>query len=135
MIICGVIITGKSALKGVKAKGDQAYGRAREDAKRRRKISEERKAKRAKMREQEQKAAKNTNSNEKRSDHRVTGVSLATRLSDKFQSPEMKEIKSNPEMIPEEDKTKKQPDYCPETLYSVYLLTNNKLHKLKSQGT
>ena len=111
MIICGVIITGKSALKGVKAKGDQAYGRAREDAKRRRKISEERKAKRAKMREQEQKAAKNTNSNEKRSDHRVTGVSLATRLSDKFQSPEMKEIKSNPEMIPAEDKTKKQPDF------------------------
>ena len=92
MIICGVIITGKSALKGVKAKGDQAYGRAREDAKKRRKISEERKAKRAKMREQEQKAAKNTNSNEKRSDHRVTGVSLATRLSDKFQSPEMKEV-------------------------------------------
>ena len=40
MIICGVIITGKSALKGVKAKGDQAYGRAREDAKKRRKISE-----------------------------------------------------------------------------------------------
>ena len=111
MIICGVIITGKSALKGVKAKGDQAYGRAREDAKRRRKISEERKVKRAKMREQEQKAAKNTNPNEKRSDHRVTGVSLATRLSDKFQSPEMKEIKSNPEMIPEEDKTKKQPDF------------------------
>ena len=111
MIICGVIITGKSALKGVKAKGDQAYGRAREDAKKRRKISEERKAKRAKMREQEQKAAKNTNSNEKRSDHRVTGVSLATRLSDKFQSPEMKEIKSDPEMIPAEDKTKKQPDF------------------------
>ena len=111
MIICGVIITGKSALKGVKAKGDQAYGRAREDAKRRRKISEERKAERAKMREQEQRGAKNTNSNEKRSDHRVTGVSLATRLSDKFQSPEMKEIKSNPEMIPEEDKTKKQPDF------------------------
>lgn len=110
MIICGVIITGKSALKGVKAKGDQAYGRAREDAKRRRKISEERKAKRAKMREQEQKAAKNTNSNEKRSDHRVTGVSLATRLSDKFQSPEMKEIKSNPEMMSAEDK-KQQPDF------------------------
>lgn len=111
MIICGVIITGKSALKGVKAKGDQAYGRAREDAKRRRKISEERKAERAKMREQEQKAAKNTKSNEKRSDHRVTGVSLATRLSDKFQSPEMKEIKSDPEMMPAEDKTKKQPDF------------------------
>ena len=110
MIICGVIITGKSALKGVKAKGDQAYGRAREDAKRRRKISEERKAKRAKMREQEQKAAKNTNSNEKRSDHRVTGVSLATRLSDKFQSPEMKEIKSDPEMMPAEDK-KQHPDF------------------------
>ena len=110
MIICGVIITGKSALKGVKAKGDQAYGRAREDAKRRRKISEERKAKRAKMREQEQRAAKNTKSNEKRSDHRVTGVSLATRLSDKFQSPEMKEIKSDPEMMPAEDK-KQHPDF------------------------
>ena len=62
------------------------------------------------MREQEQKAAKNTNSNEKRSDHRVTGVSLATRLSDKFQSPEMKEIKSNPEMMSAEDK-KQQPDF------------------------
>ena len=110
MIICGVIITGKSALKGVKAKGDQAYGRAREDAKRRRKISEERKAERAKMREQEQRGAKNTKSNEKRSDHRVTGVSLATRLSDKFQSPEMKEIKSDPEMMPAEDK-KQQPEF------------------------
>ena len=110
MIICGVIITGKSALKGVKAKGDQAYGRAREDAKRRREISEERKAERAKMREQEQRAAKNTKSNEKRSDHRVTGVSLATRLSDKFQSPEMKEIKSDPEMMPAEDK-KQHPDF------------------------
>ena len=110
MIICGVIITGKSALKGVKAKGDQAYGRAREDAKRRRKISEERKAERAKMREQEQRGAKNTKSNEKRSDHRVTGVSLATRLSDKFQSPEMKEIKSDPEMMPAEDK-KQQPNF------------------------
>ncbi len=110
MIICGVIITGKSALKGVKAKGDQAYDRAREDAKRRRKISEERKAERAKMREQEQRGAKNTKSNEKRSDHRVTGVSLATRLSDKFQSPEMKEIKSDPEMMPAEDK-KQQPEF------------------------
>lgn len=37
--------------------------------------------------------------------------------------------------FPGKKKTKKQPDYCPETLYSVYLLTNNKLHKLKSQGT
>jgi len=34
-----------------------------------------------------------------------------------------------------EEKTKKQPDYCPETHYSVYLLTNNKLHELKSQET
>ena len=34
MIICLVIITGKSALKGVKAGSDKAYARAKEDARR-----------------------------------------------------------------------------------------------------
>ena len=120
MIICSVVITGKSALKGVKAKSDEAYDRAREDAQRRRKISEERKAERAKIREQERRDAekkqkaparnsKSFKNNEKRSDHRVAGVSFATMLSDKFQSPEMKEIKTEPEPLPAEEK--KQPEF------------------------
>ena len=121
MIICGVIITGKSALKGVKAKSGQAYGRAKEDAERRKKVSEARKAERIKMREQEQRDAekkqknladhkRSSKNNEKRSDHRVAGVSFATMLSDKFQSPEMKEIKSEPEPLVAEDKIQ-QPDF------------------------
>ena len=99
MIICGVIITGKSVLKGVKAKSDQAYGRAKDDAARRKKISAERKSERQKSRE-----------HEKRSDRHVTGVSFATMLSDKFHSPEMKEITSEPDIHEIENK-KQPPDF------------------------
>lgn len=42
MIICLVIITGKSALKGVKAQGGKAYDKARKDAERRREQAQER---------------------------------------------------------------------------------------------
>ena len=41
MIICLVIITGKSALRGVKAGSDKAYARAREDARRHKELAEE----------------------------------------------------------------------------------------------
>ena len=47
MIICLVIITGKSALKGVKNHGGKVYDRAKQDALRRRETAEERR----KMRE------------------------------------------------------------------------------------
>ena len=41
MIICLVIITGKSALRGVKAGSDKAYARAREDARRHKELAED----------------------------------------------------------------------------------------------
>ena len=64
------------------------------------------------MREQDKKLPKTQNSNEKRSvSPRNGSFSGNQSFLNKFQSPEMKEIKSNPEMIPEEDKTKKQPDF------------------------
>ena len=53
MIICMVIITGKSALKGVTERGGQAYGRAREDAARRRELHETRRLNRIKEEEKE----------------------------------------------------------------------------------
>lgn len=58
MIICFVIMTGKSLLKGVKESGDRAYGKAKEDSARRRKIAKERREERSKERERlrEQKA-------------------------------------------------------------------------------
>lgn len=46
MIICLVVITGKSALGGVKKQSDKAYNKAKEDAKRRREIAEERRKER-----------------------------------------------------------------------------------------
>ena len=114
MIICGVVITGKSILKGVKESSDRAYDRAREDAARRKKAAEQRKKEREKLREQENKskeknvkAAKNS---EKRADHRVAGVSFNTILSGKSNSPEMREIISEPE-IPTEQMSKKQPEF------------------------
>ena len=52
MIICLVIITGKSALRGVKAGSDKAYARAREDARRHKELAEERKRERMEQRTQ-----------------------------------------------------------------------------------
>ncbi len=52
MIICLVIITGKSALKGVKAGSDKAYARAKEDARRHKEHAEVRKRERMEQREQ-----------------------------------------------------------------------------------
>ena len=55
MIICLVIITGKSALKGVKAGSDKAYVRAKEDARRHKEHAEVRKRERMEQREQREK--------------------------------------------------------------------------------
>ncbi len=85
MIICLVVITGKSLLKGVKEQSNKAYGRAREDSMRRRQAAEERKKEREKMNQ----AAPQNKGKKKRSEKRVEGVSFNTMIADK--APEIKE--------------------------------------------
>lgn len=86
-IICAVVITGKSALKGVKNQGGKAYSRAKEDAARRKRAVEERR------RENEESPYEKRNprpKGKKRQDHHVAGVSFDTELSRK--TPDMREL-------------------------------------------
>ncbi len=76
MIICLVVITGKSLLKGVKEQSNKAYGRAKEDSVRRRQAAEERKKEREKTR---QTIPQNTGGKKRREKH-VEGVSFNTTL-------------------------------------------------------
>ena len=96
MIICLVIITGKSALKGVKAQGGKAYDKARKDAERRREQAQERK----KIKEAQPKQSRAG----KRSEKHVEGVSFDTTIAKK--SPNVKELTIDPM---EEDRMK-EPD-------------------------
>ena len=50
MVICVVLITEKSILKGMKIGGEKAYDRAREDMQKRKEEAEERRARREAMR-------------------------------------------------------------------------------------
>lgn len=86
MIICLVIITGKSALKGVKAQGGKAYDKARKDAERRREQAQERK----KIKEAQPKQSRAG----KRSEKHVEGVSFDTTIAKK--SPNVKELTIDP---------------------------------------
>lgn len=92
MIICCVIITGKSLLQGVKTQSGKAYDKAKEDNARRRKEAELRR----KEREQEKKKTTGNSEKEKkkRTDKHAVGVSFATTLTGK--SPDMKEIAPEP---------------------------------------
>ncbi|MEY8283950.1 DNA translocase FtsK [Lachnospiraceae bacterium 50-23] len=93
MIICFVIITGKSLIKGMKTQGDKAYGKAKEDSARRRKQAEERK----KAREAERETAprkRETSRTKKRTDKRVEGVSFNTTISEV--SPDVRELEDRP---------------------------------------
>ena len=93
MIICFVIITGKSLIKGMKTQGDKAYGKAKEDSARRRKLAEERK----KAREAERETAprkRETTRTKKRTDKRVEGVSFNTTISEA--SPDVRELEDRP---------------------------------------
>ncbi len=86
-IICAVVITGKSALKGVKNQGGKAYSKAKEDAARRKRAVEERR------RENEESPYEKRNprpKGKKRQDHHVAGVSFDTELSRK--TPDMREL-------------------------------------------
>ena len=82
MIICIVIITGKSVLNGVRAKGGKAYDKARQDAVRFKERTQSMKI--------PQSAAKTQNRRKNRRDHHVEGVSFDTTLSKK--SPEVREL-------------------------------------------
>lgn len=87
MIICTVIITGKSVLGGMKNQGNKAYEKARLDAARRKEEQQERK----KNRIQEQQASMKE---KRRRDHYVEGVSFDTTLTGK--SPNIRELAVNP---------------------------------------
>jgi S-DNA-T family DNA segregation ATPase FtsK/SpoIIIE len=78
MIICLVIITGKSALKGVRNHSGKVYDRAKQDAMRRRELVRERRM----MKDDEPKEAKRAVSKKprKRSDRHVEGVSFNTEI-------------------------------------------------------
>lgn len=81
IIICLVVITGKSAIGGVKKQSGKAYNKAKEDAKRRKEAAE------AKRREREvymQEEAKKRPAPEKtrRADRHVEGVSFNTTITD-----------------------------------------------------
>ena len=92
MIICFVIITGKSALKGVKKQSEKAYDRAREDAARRHEATQSRKT----LKQQNTHAT-----GKKRADRHVEGVSFDTTLGEKTKSPDIKELKAKPEEEPQ----------------------------------
>lgn len=92
-IICLVIITEKSFIRGVKKGSEKAYSSAKQDAKKRKEQAELRREKRAQ--EREQKAAEKER---KRKDNTVSGVSFDTTLVKK--SPEMRKI-TPPEDVPD----------------------------------
>ena len=94
MIICLVIITGKSALKGVKAGSDKAYARAKEDARRHKEHAEVRKRERMEQREKERAAAAADSGMHRRRDKHVEGVSFDTSIAKK--SPEVRELPIDP---------------------------------------
>lgn len=96
MIICLVIITGKSALRGVKAGSDKAYALAREDARRHKELAEERKRERMAQRAQRERerAEAEASGTAKRRDKHVEGVSFDTSIAKK--SPEVRELPIDP---------------------------------------
>lgn len=101
MIICIVLITEKSALKSVKAGSGKAYIRAKEDAKRRKQLSEERRREReiqrAQREAQQEKAASQKEMDDntaKRREKYVEGVSFDTSIAKK--SPEVRELPIDP---------------------------------------
>lgn len=91
MIICLVVITGKSALKGVRSQSGKVYDRARRDAARRREQAEERR----RIRETRAMEAENDRPrSRRRSDRHVEGVSFDTEIAKK--SPDVKELTVKP---------------------------------------
>lgn len=103
LIICLVIITGKSALKGMQKGGNRAYEKAKKDAIRRKELSETRRLEREKLlakqekAEQEEQEEQETPYDEKpkgkkRRDKLVDGVTFDTTLGNKKKKFNMHEL-------------------------------------------
>ncbi len=102
LIICLVIITGKSALKGMQKGGNRAYEKAKKDAIRRKELSETRRLEREKLLAEQEKAEKEEQGEgtsydlkpkgKKRRDNIVDGVSFDTTLGSKKKKFNMHEL-------------------------------------------
>ena len=90
MVICVVLITEKSILKGMKIGGEKAYDRAREDMQKRKEEAEERRARREAM----------------RVDYQVSGVSFNSTVGEKRERGRKKQ-KKKPEKDAKESTEKK----------------------------
>lgn len=105
MIICMVVITGKSALKSVKRQGGRAYTRARSGNARRREIARERQELRKKEAAAKEAKGEKESRRTRRKDRHVEGVSFDTTLAKK--SPDVRELKPAESIL----KPKEQPVY------------------------
>ena len=120
-IICLVVITGKSALSGVKHQSGKAYEKAKKDAARRKELSETRRLERQKLKEEKMmktedgRSAKESAS-KKRRDNIVDGVSFDTTLKKTaaVKEPKVKELKAEVELDEAkktEEKAAKKPEF------------------------
>ena len=103
MIICLVVITGKSALKSVKNQGNKAYERTKGDVERRKKAAQERRREQPDGKETQKKVQSKI---PKRRDHYVEGVSFDTALAKK--TPDMRELTVD---VIEEEKPEEAPGF------------------------
>ncbi len=108
MIICMVVITGKSALKGVKKQSGRAYARAKSGNARRREMARERQELRKKEAAKEAKAGKEPKRT-RRKDRHVEGVSFDTTLARK--SPDVRELKPAEDILKPAESPKNQTAY------------------------
>ncbi len=95
MIICIIIITGKSILKGIKSQSGKAYDKAKADAERRKASAAEKR--------------KTQESEKKRRGQRVEGVSFDTTLVKK--SPDIKELTASSQKEDVEEKSEKETQF------------------------
>ena len=109
IIICMVLITGKSLLKPVRTGSGRAYDLAKQDAARRKEFRDNRRELRRQEQErrmeerleEQKKQLQDGRREEKRKDKRVAGVSFATTLGNKAdkKSPELRELKTEAEKL------------------------------------
>lgn len=103
MIICLVVITGKSALKSVKKQGSRAYERTKVDVEKRKKAAQERRREQTDNRRASQKAGAKV---QRRRDNYVEGVSFDTELAKK--TPDIRELTVD---VIDEEKTPATPEF------------------------
>lgn len=115
MIICMVVITGKSALKGVRQQGDKAYTRAKAGNARRKEKTKARQESKEKEIAAIRAAQASAAGRSRRKDRHVEGVSFDTTLAKK--SPDVRELRAKidtEELTGSEPEKKKQEHSQPE---------------------